>query len=175
MMVLQPLRRHFAGLALALISSTTLAGASDVGSSSLDSSAAAFAEMAVEGLREFGQGIFEIVAVAPGDEQDKTFVDGQKYTRHIHMVELKGVVRYTADLIVPTREELRAAVGGPGWTLEQSLRDLDRLLTLGAGLHSAGSTQEIYVRAALGRRQAGWYFRTIETIGPKEVADAQGR
>ncbi len=147
---------------------TTPAWASDVAAAARDGSAPALAEIAVQGLRDFGRGIFEVIAVTAGGERDETHVDGQKYKRHIHIVELRATVRYTADVTVSTREELRAAVGAPGWTLEQSLLELDRLLTLGPGVHSVGSREELHVQAALGRRQAGWYLRTIEAVGPKE-------
>lgn len=166
MQVPRPHAQRLAFLALAWLA--TVARASAVASDADNSTAPAFAEIAVQGLRDFGRGIFEVVAVVPGEERNETHVDGQKYQRHLRIVELAATVRYTAEVMVPTRHELRAAVGGSGWTLEQSLIDLDRLLTLGPGLRAAGSTQELHVQAALGRRQAGWYFHSVEAIGPRE-------
>jgi len=124
--------------------------------------------IALEGLNGFGRGIFDVVEATTGSIQETPMRDGQNYTRQIDMVEVHATIRYVRDLTVPTREEIRARVGDPGWTLEGSLADIDHLLVLGAGEHKQGSQQSLDVQAALRRTAAGPEFHTLEPMGPRQ-------
>ena len=123
------------------------------------------------GFRAFAADRFEVLDLRPEAGHRVDLLDDFAFHNRLYFLDLTARVRFPRPLRVAPKDELQKRLGVPGWTVEETERDLQVLDVLGAGERAAGAEQVLSCAAAFEDLEPGLRFARIDARRPPSGSD----
>lgn len=135
-----------------------------------DAARAQLARDASAGVRALAADRFEVLDLQTGAAHRVDLVDDFGFHNRLVFLDLTARVRFLRPLHVGDKDELAARLGAPGWTVEETERDLNLLDVLGRGDRAAGAEETLSCAAAFEDLEPGLRLARIDARRPPEAA-----